>query len=238
MSDEPRDPNQPPEKPVKRRGRPKGSKNRKDTPPRIGTLHALFPDNEAHETTSHVEIPAGGVPGSPDPRKRTVVKTEVELGKRWSEIYNAVAAGEYSWDEFVQSLTPAELARGQLMDKEGTFRGRPPKMVPRQFLNACTKELLKRGATLWKENYVDAINAMTSIAKDGTQKASDRLRAAEFVIERLEGKVPQVVAITSEDPWQVALDGVIAETSEDMAIARAHSYQARVDAQAAILEED
>lgn len=223
------------EKPVKKRGRPR--QKRDMSPPKVGKVHQLFPE-DGPASTSTIEIPPGGVPGKTDPRKRTTVKVEVELGKRWSEVYNAVQNGEYTWEEFVSNLTPTELARGQLMDKNGNFTGRPPKMVPRQFLNACTKELLKRGATLWKENYVDAINAMTDIAKNTSEKASDRLRAAEFVIERLEGKVPQVVNVSVEDPWQVALDGVVAEATEDMAIARAHSYTAREEAQAALLDGD
>lgn len=149
------------------------------------------------------------------------------LGKRWSEIVQAVQNGEYTWDDFVESLTPEELARGQLMDKNGQFAGRPPSYVPRQFHDACIRELLGRGRVLYKESYIKAITAMAEIATSKTAKEADRIKAATFVVERIEGKVPDRLEVSASDPWQQVISGIIAEVEDDQ-IANAQQYLNRM----------
>jgi hypothetical protein len=175
-----------------------------------------------------VGVPEGGGKAEDgDHRRRYRMKYAGRLGKRWSEIIQAVDNKEYTWDEFVGSLTPEELARGQLMDKNGGFTGRPPSYVPRAFHDACVRELLSRGRVLYKENYVKAIQAMTDIANSSTAKEADRIKAATFVIERLEGKVPERLEIAAADPWQSVISGIIAEVEDDQ-IAHAQDYLNRV----------
>lgn len=175
-----------------------------------------------------VGVPEGGGKAEDgDHRRRYRMKYAGRLGKRWSEIIQAVQNGEYSWDEFVESLTPEELARGQLMNKNGEFTGRPPNFVPRAFHDACVRELLGRGRILYKENYVKAIQAMTDIAASPNAKEADRIKAATFVIERLEGKVPERLEIAAADPWQQVISGIIAEVEDDQ-IANAQQYLNRM----------
>jgi len=168
-------------------------------------------------------VPPSGVPDyTVDPRKRKRLKFS-RLGKRWSEITEAVKTGEYTWEEFTETLSPEELARGQLKDKHGGFLGRPPSFVPRAFHDACVRELLSRGKVLYKENYIACIHAMTEIAGDPAAKEGDRIKAAQFVIERLEGKVPDRLEIAAADPWQSIISGIVAEVEDDQ-IARAQDY--------------
>ena len=176
-----------------------------------------------------VGVPEGGASGNDgDHRKRYRMKYAGRLGKRWSEVIQAVQNKEYTWEEFVGALTAEELARGQLMDKNGNFVGRPPAFVPKAFHDACIKELLGRGRVLYKENYVKAIEAMTQIASSPTAKEADRIKAAQFVIERLEGKVPERIEIGVSDPWQQMISGIVAEAEEE-AIANAQQYLNRMD---------
>lgn len=193
-----------------------------------GTVLQLF--GEEKNTTNRAGIvPEGGnADGTVDHRKRYNMKYAGRLGKRWSEIIQNVKDGEYTWEEFVNALSPEELAKGQIKDKNGSFSGRPPSFVPRAFHDACVRELLARGKVLYKENYVKAIEAMTKIANgevEGT-KPADRIKAATFVIERLEGKVPERLEISAADPWQEAIAGIVAE-AEDEQIARAQEYLSR-----------
>jgi hypothetical protein len=177
-----------------------------------------------------VGVPQGGASAeNGDHRKRYRLKYAGRFGKRWTEIIQAVDNKEYTWDEFCNSLTPEELARGQLMDKDGRFMGRPPTFVPRAFHDACVRELLSRGRILYKENYVKAIQAMTEIAASKSAKESDRIKAAQFVIERLEGKVPERLEIAAADPWQQIITGIIAEVEDDQ-IANAQDYLNRMNA--------
>lgn len=126
---------------------------------------------------------------------------------------------QMSMEEFVESLSPEELVRGRPKDKNGTFRGRPPEWVPRALHQACINELMKRGKRLWQENYLQAIETMTDIAtgKGVGAKAtpSERLKAAMFVVERMEGKIPEKLIVGNDQPWQLLLDDIVAEVSDE-----------------------
>lgn len=126
-------------------------------------------------------------------------------------------------EEFVEGLSVEELVRGRLKNRNGTFAGPSPSWVPAEFHRACIRELMKRGKHLWQDNYLAAVQAMTEIATGRGAGASatpgERLKAAQFVVERIEGKVPDVVNVISDKRWAVMLDGIVAEVDDD-AVAR------------------
>ena len=173
-------------------------------------------------------VPAGGGPNDRDDRRRMFLGKQ-RLGKRWTEVITNVEAGVFTWDEFVATLDASEISRGQLKDKDGKFRGRPPAFVPRGFYDACTKELLKRGRSEWEKAYLGALEAMTKIATKEGAKDADRIKAAQIVIERIEGKTPDKVEIKMSDPFSDLVEGAIAQISEDAAIANAQDYFERMD---------
>lgn len=214
----------PPPKTVKKSPRPKRY-FQNDPSQNEAEVVNLFGEEAAHQSTPGDTVPE---PGRKDGTPR--VSRKYAMGDRWSRLTESVKNGEFTWDEFVSELSPTELARGQIKDKNGNFSGRPPSWVPRAFLNACMKELLKRGNTLYKENYVQAVDMMMKIGSDETVKPETRLKALQFAIERIEGKIPERVEVTVDDPWQTVLTGVVAEATEDAAVSRAHEYLARQDA--------
>lgn len=152
-------------------------------------------------------------------RQRVERNGYVKLSRSMGRLYT-MARGEgteMSMDEFVEQMSNEELVRGQVKAEDGSFRGRPPQWVPRAFHRACVTELMRRGKQLWTENYLEAIEAMTKIARGevpGT-RPRDQLAAAAYVIERLEGKVPDVVKVQTDQTWAVVLDGIIAEVSDE-----------------------
>jgi hypothetical protein len=152
-------------------------------------------------------------------RQRTVLKGKPKMARAWQRILKDMKDNDMTMKEFVESLSPEELVRGTVKNKNGHFSGRPTKWVPREFHRACIDELMKRGQRLWQENYLQAIQAMTEIAsgKGAGQYATpgERIKAAQFVIERLEGKVPEKLHVTSEQPWALVLDGIVAEVSDE-----------------------
>jgi hypothetical protein len=203
------------------------------TRPRVmheGDVVNLFGDTSDNPSTNRGDvIPPGGRSGEGelgDHRKRYNMKYAGRLGKRWSEIIQNVKDGEYTWSEFVEALSPEELARGQIKDKDGGWRGRPPEFVPRAFHDACIRELLARGKMIYKESYIIAIQSMAAIASSKTAKESDRIKAATFIVERIEGKVPDRVEVSAADPWQTIIGGIVGEV-EDEAVARAQEYFTR-----------
>lgn len=212
--------------PEKRRGR------KRSDPPSMASVTSLFPG--AEPPASKVVIPPPGKSSKQGDKRRMKAinmdgpgSDQLRVGKRWAEIITSVNRGDYTWDEFVDALDDQELARGQIKAVDGTFRGRPPQLVPRAFFNACQQAIMKRARVTWLEGYPEALKAIVAIANDKDVKTADRLKAAFFVAERIEGKAVQPMTVAVEDPWQTMLAGVVAEVSEDEAIARAHDYSAR-----------
>lgn len=143
---------------------------------------------------------------------------KVRTARAWGRMIAMLEQTGMSMEEFVQTLTPEELVRGKLRDKDGGFKGRHPSWVPAEFHRACVRELMRRGKELWQLNYLDAITAMTQIATGKVKGASagDRLRAAQFVVERLEGKAPEIVLVGHDEPWQIIIDDIVAQVPDDM----------------------
>lgn len=148
--------------------------------------------------------PRGGVANArraEEPDTRTQIK--IRLGKRWSQIITEVAEGQYTWDEFVEELTPEELARGQLADRNGEFRGRPPAMVPRAFQQSCVKEIQRRFNEKVQGRLLSATDELIEMSRSGFLDGKDRAKVLIYLLERVMGPVPKTVVIAGGDePWQ------------------------------------
>lgn len=160
-------------------------------------------------------------------RQKNIVKRRMRVrgSAVWGRMLQILNDADMTMEEFVSNLTPEELVRGQIKDKNGNFTGSPPAWVPRAFHRACIAELMQRGRHLWQENYLTAIEVMTDIAAgrgDAGQVATpaERLKAAQMVIERIEGKVPDKLIVDTDRKWQIVIDDIVAEVP-DSAIQRA-----------------
>lgn len=111
----------------------------------------------------------------------------------------------------VADLDEEELARGYCKDKNGRFSGRPPMVVPRELHDRMRRELLKRGDDLFAESFVEAVRTMANIALDTRAEDKDRIKAAQYVIERVAGKVPEKVELSAADPWQSIIDKIVVD---------------------------
>jgi hypothetical protein len=155
-------------------------------------------------------------------RQQKVLNGKVRTNRTWGRMLKMMEDTGETMEQFVEGLSNEEIVRGQIKDKNGKFTGAPPKWVPRAFHRACVAELMRRGKRLWQENYLQAIESMTAVATGqiaGTTPG-ERIRAAQFVIERLEGKVPETLVITNEQPWELVIDDIIADV-DDGQVARA-----------------
>jgi hypothetical protein len=142
---------------------------------------------------------------------------KVRTARSWGRMLAAMSGTGMTMEEFVETLSPEELVTGKLKDKNGRFAGQPPQWVPREFHRACIRELMRRGKRLWQENYLQAIEAMTAIATGQVPgvKPGDRLKAAQFVIERIEGKVPERLEIVEDSPWQALIEDIVADVPDE-----------------------
>lgn len=165
-------------------------------------------------------LPSGKDGPRPEHRK-TRPRKKMRLSPNMTEVMNRIASGETTMKEVVAAMDPEELVRGRFKAQDGTFVGRPPAFVPAEFHNECIRELMRRGQELYRSNFLNAINVFTQVMNDATVEPAQRLKAAQYIWERLEGKVPERVEVAAAEPWQQIIDGIVAE-AEDEQIARAN----------------
>lgn len=120
----------------------------------------------------------------------------------------------------VEDLDDEELARGQCRGSDGTFRGPPPRMIPRGVHDRMVNELFKRADDQLKRNLLDVVETMTSIAKGEAYEPADRIKAATWVFERVRGKNPEVIVHKQDKPWELALQAISTNTRAESRIAR------------------
>lgn len=119
--------------------------------------------------------------------------TYIRLQGRYAQLLSGVLQ--------VEDLDDEELARGQLRASDGTFRGRPPKVVPAELVQAMRREWLGRAEAKLREALHDkGIGTYVELAGDKTIDPAVRLRAADKIVERTMGKVPDKVEVSTEDP--------------------------------------
>lgn len=152
--------------------------------------------------TGPPRVPVGRVPrGKGSQRKNVAVQGRMAQ----------FMAGEIT----MADLDTEELLKGQLRADDGTFRGRPPKLIPREMHDEMVRELLARGDQLIRESFVDAIEAFKSIAKDRSLEPRDRLKAAQYLWERVAGKLADRVDLkVAMQPWELDVKGIIANIPE------------------------
>lgn len=131
--------------------------------------------------------------------------TYESLGKR----YHALISGQLAVDE----LDNEELSRGVPRTDDGGFHtlaDAAARSLPQQLQNSIKAELYRRAEGKLHSHLLDAIDSIVQIATDG-ELDKDRLRASQYLLERVMGKTPEVVHFSQEKPWQMVLEAV--ETS-------------------------
>lgn len=117
------------------------------------------------------------------------------------------------WAEFlkgnikVEELDDEELMRGQLKAVDGSFKGQPPKMIPRDIHDRMVKEIFARADSKLRDNLLEVASMMTRIATGDEYEVKDRIKAAQWVWEQVRGKVPVKLEIGGE-PWKDLLAGI------------------------------
>lgn len=112
----------------------------------------------------------------------------------------------------IEDLDDEELARGQLKNVNGTFSGRPPKLVPQELVQAMRREWLSRAEAKLRTALMDkGLGTLVELAGDKSIDPGVRLRAANTIIERTMGKVPDKIELKAEDPVEALFRSVLAD---------------------------
>lgn len=163
----------------------------------------LFGDSIGDEEERAAKVPTRAE------TKGQVRRRPATLGARWSEVVDRVRAGEYTWEEFCATLSPEELARGQLKDDKGGFRGRPPEFVPRQFILQCQREIFRRFNEKMAERLLGATDELIDLSREGSMEPKDRAAILKYLIERVMGPVPKEVIVSAEKPYEGLLAKIV-----------------------------
>lgn len=112
----------------------------------------------------------------------------------------------YSGELTVADMDNEELARLQFKDRNGNFTGRRPANLPQALVNMMRKELIDRVHEIRRGAIADANQVLVDILNDTDVKPADRIKAALALIERVEGKVPDKVELsTGEKGFEVTM---------------------------------
>lgn len=133
-------------------------------------------------------------------KRQEARESEEDGPSRW-EMYCAGDLPVSQWDD-------QELARMQTRNFHGNFAGRPPTLKP-TMVREMKAELLRRGERDFSKYGIAAIKVVASIMNSDTERAADRLRAANIFLERCYGKVPDTVRMAVVEAWQDDIDAVM-----------------------------
>jgi hypothetical protein len=145
-----------------------------------------------------------------------VVVAQKTLSKRkQNEIPNGVDDEDRLIAESILDLEDwdnEELIRGYRRNRSGRF-GEPPKYISREIQQEAFRRLIGRGERKMKTAYIEAVEQLVKLARSA-QSEKTRLDAIKTLMERVVGKVPDVVHVSQEAPWEAMLADAIVPLSE------------------------
>lgn len=95
----------------------------------------------------------------------------------------------------VHELDDEELARGYPRAVDGTFKGKPPDVIPRHMYNRMQRELFERANRELKSGLVDVAEMMIGFARNTELDPKVRMDCAKWVFERIMGKPEQALSV-------------------------------------------
>jgi len=110
----------------------------------------------------------------------------------------------------VEELTMRELMKGRIANEDGSFpSGRLPRL-PTRLHTAMTNEVIRRAQERIRRFGDEAVQMLIELAKDA-ESEQVRFQCVKLVGEYALGKPQERVIISSADPWQDIIDGIMAE---------------------------
>lgn len=106
----------------------------------------------------------------------------------------------------VEDLDDEELARGYPRNRNGGFSGRPPKVIPLVIHQRIQREFYARIEEKMRTALPDAVEMLAKVAVNPLTEDRDKLKAIDMLLNRLMGKPPERVEISSgEKPFEMTM---------------------------------
>lgn len=136
----------------------------------------------------------------------TPVWENPETGERVPRVWKSFMDRRIPFSE----LDDEELARLQVRDRNGSFSGTRPKMMPTELVQLHEAELFRRNNTLLKEVLLKATQVHIDVMNDESADPALRMRAAQYMQDRILGKTADKMEIKAElKPWEGLIEGII-----------------------------
>lgn len=113
----------------------------------------------------------------------------------------------------VSELDPEELKHFRGRDVDGEFKGRI-RPIPSKLAAQIRQRLLNQMQGAIEGFLPRAVALLEQIAEDSEQDSA-RVKAIDLILQRGAGKVPDVVRVGAEDPWDVILGDVLKDGALD-----------------------
>lgn len=127
------------------------------------------------------------------PAKKHIPKGELEL-RALTPRMRDLAEGRLK----IEDLDWEELTRGQLRDVNGSFTGRKPALLPREWHDKLAAEIIKGAESQFRQNYDETMVQLMKLVKDKRTPARERLAAVIYIQERVIGRVVDKKEIKAE----------------------------------------
>lgn len=144
-----------------------------------------------------------------EPQRGRTVWVNPDTGEQVPRTWRAFQSGAIPWSD----LDEEELTRLQLRDGNGQFRGGKPRVIPRELAQLHARELLARNDKVMKEFILKATTVFTDIIESPTATDADKMKAAQYLHDRILGKTPDKVEVKAElKPWELVAGEIVVET--------------------------
>ncbi len=110
---------------------------------------------------------------------------------RIGAVNTAIMRGEMD----LTAWSDEELLRGQQKNKNGQWTGRPPSVVPTAVHQELARRRMSKAYELLRENVVGAVEVAAEVMTNKEVDNGTRLKAAELIINRVLGKLPEHVTL-------------------------------------------
>jgi hypothetical protein len=123
--------------------------------------------------------------------------TKVGVGRRNAAIING--------EEDLTKWSDTELQKGMRRDRNGSFTGRPPRIVPAAVHQELVRRQLSKAQSLLNESVVDAVLLLREVVKNEDADYGHRIKASSLIMDRVMGRAPEHITLSIDPPWALAI---------------------------------
>ena len=142
-------------------------------------------------------------------------------GRDWDWYISPDGPVRRVWENVVNGRIPLEeldddeISQIRLKASDGRFGG-PKPIVNRRLATDFRRELMKRADLKVQAEVMRMFSVIAEVATSAESTGSEKTRAAQYLIERALGKVPDKVEVTAEvKPWEGTVMGILTDVEGD-----------------------